>query len=58
MGEFVHNRLHTIAVHCANGLQQSASELHPYPLVEVIQFFPVAGITTELLYFEISMHEV
>ncbi len=29
VGEFAHNTLHVFALHCASGLQQSASEVQP-----------------------------
>lgn len=44
VGDLAHNTLQVFALHCASGLQQSASEVQPYPDTVTIQFLPVLGL--------------
>ena len=47
VGELAHKTLQVLALHCARGLQQSASEVQPYPDTVTIQFLPVFGFKVE-----------
>lgn len=58
VGELVHNRLQTLLLHCASGLQQSLSVVHPYPVVVGKQLFPVFGFTVETKYCDFSWQDV
>ena len=44
VGTFGQRKLHTLSLHIANGLQQSASLVQPYPDIVGTQFIPMAGL--------------
>lgn len=54
----MHSKLQTLLLHCASGLQQSLSVVHPYPVVVGKQLFPVIAFTVETKYCDFSWQDV